>query len=188
MGHCFDVNSVSTLVWSFNVPTPEEPEETIAEMVPGTCVMPSSERWHCVLTTNEKEVSKGMHLYDWEEHQRSWGDEHLSMRQSDLVAPERALAQAAWVGTKIKQIAVLPPLHPSGKGAGKAQEPRTWRYNHSGLLFIESSEPQRDEDRSRTPLRKGKGKGDPKGKGSGKRGKKSGKTISNPEEEEERTG
>ena len=36
VGHCFDVNSLSTLVWTFNVPTPDEPEETIAEMVPGT--------------------------------------------------------------------------------------------------------------------------------------------------------
>ena len=111
------------------------------------------------------------------------------MRPSDLVPPERALAQAEWVGTKIKQIAVLPPLHPSCKGDDQVQPLRTWKYNHLGLVFMGSSKPQRDEDRSRTPLRKGKGKGDPKGKGSGKKVKKSGKTIPNPEgEEEERTG
>ena len=60
----------------------------------------------------------------------------------------------SWVGTKIKQVAVLPPLHLSGKGAGEVQGERTWKHNHIGLLFMGSSEPQSNEDRSRTPLRK----------------------------------
>ena len=67
-----------------------------------------------------------------------------------------------------------------------------WWYNPSGLTYLSGQE-TRDDDRSRTPLRKGKGKGDPnedpKGKGFGKKGKKPAKIIGSPEGEElERVG
>ena len=132
--------------------TAEEPEDTIADLVTGSCVMPSSERWHCVMTTKEKEVSQGLHLYDWEAYQKSWGDEYVSTRQSDTVPPEKALVQAEWVGTKIKQIATLPTQHPSDKKSDEAQRPRIWKFSHVGLLYMGTSAQQRAEDRSRTPL------------------------------------
>ena len=93
VGHCFDVDTLTTLEWHVMKTTSEEPETTTAEMVPGNCVMPSSERWHCVLTTKEKEVSQGLHLFDWELCQKPWGDEQLSTRQSHIVPPEKALVQ-----------------------------------------------------------------------------------------------
>ena len=175
VGHCFDLDTLRTLEWKFMRITPEEPETTIAEMVPGHCVMPSCERWHCILTTKEKETSIGMHLFDW-------GDEQLSTRRSEIVPPEKALALAEWAGTKIKQVATQPPHHTAGEKSDEAQEPRVWKYSHIGLLYVD--EPGKGgDDRSRTPLRKGKGKGDPKGKdhpkgkGFGKKGRKSGKIM-----------
>ena len=94
VGNCFDVETLNTLEWEFMNVTPEEPQDTIAHMIPGSCVMPSSERWHCTMTTKEREISPGLHLFDWEPYQRSWGDEQVSTRQSDTVPPETALAQA----------------------------------------------------------------------------------------------
>ena len=73
VGNCFDVNTLNTLVWNFMDVTPEEPQDTIAQMVSSGCVMPSSERWHCVLTTKEKEISSELHLFDWKPYERAWG-------------------------------------------------------------------------------------------------------------------
>ena len=83
---------------------------------------------------------------------------------------------AEWAGTKIKQVAILPPQHPAGRKSDEPQEPRVWRYSQLGLSYL---------DESAKGHRKGKGKGDqkedPKGKGLGKKGKKFGKTIGTPE-------
>ena len=103
VGHCLDLDTLTTLERKFMPITPEEPETTIAEMVPGHCVMPSCGRWHCVLTTKEKGTSIGMHLFDWELYQKSWGDEQLSTRHSEIVPPERPLRYLGGQGTKIKQ-------------------------------------------------------------------------------------
>ena len=59
--------------------------------------MPSSELWHCVLTTKEKEI------------------------------------QADCVGTKIKQITMLPPHHTAG---ATTPGPRVWKYSHVGLMYM----------------------------------------------------
>ena len=188
IGHCFDLTTLTTLKWSFMKDTPEESETTIAHMVKGQCVMPSCERWHCVLTTTEKSVRRDLHLYDWEPYQKSWGDEQLSTRHSDIVPIDKALALAEWSGTKTKGVATMSPSHPAGKQPGDPPEQKVWRYNHIGLEYMDQPDPKR-EGRSRTPHRKGKGKGESKGKGSGKKGKKSGRIISNPDgEEEERLG
>ena len=88
--------------------------------------MPSCERWHCVLTIKEKTTSIGMHLFDWQLYQKSWGDEYLSMRRSEITPPEKALVLAEWSGTKIKQVAILPPQHPAGM-TDDPQEPRVWK-------------------------------------------------------------
>ena len=69
IGNCFDLSTVTTLEWAFLPITPEEPETTLADMIQGQCVMPSCERWHCVLTTQEKATSVGMHLFDWQLYQ-----------------------------------------------------------------------------------------------------------------------
>ena len=168
--------------------TPEEPQDTIAHVVQGSCAMPSSERWHCILTTKEREASPGLHLLDWKAYERPWGDEHVSTRHADTVPPDKALIQAEWVGSKIKHIASLPPQHPSDKKSEETFVPRVWKFNHLGLLYMGTSAQQGADDRSRTPLRQEKGKGGPKGKGVGKKGKKSGKGINPEGEDEERTG
>ena len=54
--NCFDLTAMSTLEWEFLPITPDEPETAAADMVQGHCLMPSCERWHCVLTTKEKET------------------------------------------------------------------------------------------------------------------------------------
>ena len=113
------------------------------------------------------------------------------MRRSEITPPDKPLVMAEWSGTKIKQVAILPPQHPASM-TEDPQEPRVWKYSQLGLSYLDEPGKGHD-DRSRTPHRKGKGKGEqreePKGKGVGKKGKKFGKTIGISEGEElERTG
>ena len=63
VGNCFDVNTLRFF-------------------------MPSNERWHCVLTAKEKEISSELHLFDWKPYERVWGDEYVSTRQVDAVLPD----------------------------------------------------------------------------------------------------
>ena len=144
------------------------------------------------MTEKERATSTGMHLLDWQPYQKSWGDEYLSMRHAETKPPNKPLSLAEWAGTKVWQVAAIPPIHLSAQTSGEPQEVRKWSYNPAGLSYL-SDQGTREDDRSRTPLRRGKGKGDPKespkGKGLGKKGKKSGKTIGSPEGEEiERVG
>ena len=53
--------------------------------------MPSSERWHCVLTPTEREVGAGVHLFDWRPYDRSWGEGYVSTRQPMVVEGEKLL-------------------------------------------------------------------------------------------------
>ena len=92
------------------------------------------------------------------------------MRNVEDNPPDKALTLSEWFGMKIWQIATIPPVH-SSQLAGGLQESRKWRYSQSGINYLTEG-PTREADRSRTPLRIGKGKDDPKGKGSGKKGKK----------------
>ena len=109
------------------------------------------------------------------------------MRHIEENPPESALTLSEWLGTKIWQVATIPPSHPSQE-TGEAQEPKRWRYSQSGFKYL-SEEGTREEDRSRTPLHRGKRNDDPKGKGAGKKGKKPAKVITTPEgEETERVG
>ena len=180
VGNCFDVASMTTLVWSFTAVTAEEPRDPIIDLVPTGCVMPSSERWHCTLITKEKERNPEMHIFDGEPYLPKWGDEGVSMRQSETVPLDKALAQAEWVRSKIKQIATMTPQH----SAEKTPRPREWRLNHTGQW----SEQPETGDRSRTPRPQDKGKGGSKGMRLGRKGKKSGNGAPPEGEEEERSG
>ena len=183
LGNCFDMSTMTMMEWKYLPVTKDEPE-TPSDLVQGECIMPTCERWHCVITEKESTTSTGMHLLDWQPYQKSWGDDHLSMRHADENPPEKPLVLAEWAGTKVWQVATIPPIHPS---AQESQEVRKWNYTPAGLSYL-SGQGSREDDRSRTPLRKGKGKGDPKespkGKGLGKKGKKSGKIIGSPEGDE----
>ena len=95
-------------------------------------------------------TSPGLHILDWQPYQKSWGDEYLSMRLIEDNPPEKALTLSEWLGTKVWQIAAIPPIHPS-QGTGDTQEPKKWRYSQSGFNYL-SEEGTREDDRSRTPL------------------------------------
>ena len=187
LGNCFDMSTMTMMEWKF-LPTTNDEPETLSDLLQKECVMPTCERWHCVLTEKEKATSTGIHLLDWQPYHKSWGDEYLSMRHADTNPPEKPLTLAEWVGSKVWQVAVISPMQPE-----EPQETVKWWYNPSGLNYL-SGQGTRDDDRSRTPLRKGKGRGDPndldpKGKGLGKKGKKPAKIIGSPEGEElERVG
>ena len=184
-GNCLDPLTLDTMEWGILPVTEEEPVNTINTMQ-GSCIMPTSERWHCVLTTSEVVTSPGLHILDWRPYQKAWGDEYLSMRLIEENSPEKALILSEWLGTKIWQIAAIPSIHPT-QGMGEPQEPRKWRYSQSGITYL--GEGTREEDRSRTPLHAGKREGESKGKGSGKKGKKPVKVTGSPEgEETERVG
>ena len=186
MGSCFDPSTMGSMIWSFLPPTEEE-SNLLIDVEQGTCVMPTTERWHCLLTDNEMATSPDLHLFDWQPYQKGWGDPYLSMRNADDNPPDKALTLSEWFGMKVWQIATIPPVHPS-QLIGGPEEPRKWRYSQSGIKYLTEG-PTRDADRSRTPLRDEKSKGDPEGKGSGKKGKKPAKVIGTPEGEDvERVG
>ena len=174
LGNCFDMSTMTMMEWKF-LPTTNDEPVTLNDLVQKECIMPTCERWHCVMTEKEKAISEGIHLLDWQPYHKSWGEEYLSLRHADTNPPEKALALAEWVGSKVWHVAVISPTPPE-----EPQETVKWWYNPSGLNYL-SSHGARDDDRSRTPLRKGKGKGDPnespKGKGPGKKGKKPAKII-----------
>ena len=132
--------------------TPEEPETTIADMVPGHCEMPSCERWHCILTTKEKETSAGIHLLDWQPYRKSWGDEQLSTRHADS-SSGKGTSIGRMGRNQIRQVATLPPRHSAGLRADEAQKERVWNYNHICLLYLEESG-EGGDDRSRTHFEK----------------------------------
>ena len=187
VGNCFNPITMITLDWEFLPITQDEPDTTI-DMIQGTCIMPTCERWHCVMTDSEMVTSPGLHILDWQPYQKSWGDAYLSMRHIEANPPEKLLTLSEWLGTKVWQVATLPPIYPSFQQAGESQKSRKWNYSQAGFMYLSDHE-TRDDDRSRTPLCEGKGKGDPKGKGSGKKGKKPAKIIGSPEgEESERIG
>ena len=169
MGSCFNPASMDSMIWSF-LPPREEESNLVIDVEQGICIMPTTERWHCVLTDTEETTSPNLHLFDRQPYQKGWGDPYLSMRKVEDNPPDKALTLSEWFGVKIWQIATIPPIHPS-QLMGGLQEPRRWRYSQSGINYLTEG-PTRDADRSRTPLRDEKGKDDPKGKGSGKKGKK----------------
>ena len=186
LGNSIDTSTTTTMEWKFLPVTNDEPV-TLNDLVQKECIMPTCERWHCVMTEKEKATSVGIHLLDWQPYHKTWGEEYLSLRHADTNPPVKALALAEWVGSKVWHVAVISPTPPK-----EPQEAVKWWYNPSGLNYL-SSQGAREDDRSRTPLRKGKGKGDPnedpKGKGLGKKGKKPAKIIGSPEGEElERVG
>ena len=107
IGNCFNLSTLTTLEWEFLPVTPDEPEITL-DMVQEQCIMPSCERWHCVLTPKETTTSTGMHLY-----------------QQDI---QRSLLQKGrLLWPKIWQVAILPPIHESEKRSSESQEPRGWK-------------------------------------------------------------
>ena len=186
MGSCFDPSTMGSMTWSF-LPPREEESNLVIDVEQGICIMPTTERWHCVLTDTEEVTSPDLHLFDWQPYKKGWGDPYLSMRNVEDNPADKALTLSEWFGMKIWQIATIPPIHPS-QLMGGLEEPRRWRYSQSGINYLTEG-PTRDADRSRTPLRGEKGKDDPKGKGSGKKGKKPAKVIGTPEGEDvERVG
>ena len=186
MGSCLDPSTMDTMTWSFLPPTEEETNLTI-DVEQGVRVMPTTERWHCVLTQTEANTSPNLHLFDWQPYQKGWGDPYLSMRNVEDNPPDKALTLSEWFGMKIWQIATISPVH-SAQMTGGLEASRNWRYSQAGIKYLTEGQ-VREADRSRTPLRPGKGKDDPKGKGSGKKGKKPAKVISTREGEDvERVG
>ena len=141
--------TLDTMEWGILPVTEDEPDTTI-DTTQGKCIMPTCERWHCSLTTTEMVTSPDLHILDWQPYQKSWGDEYLSMRHIEENPPESALRLSEWLGTKIWQVATIPPSHPSQE-TGETQEPKKWRYSQSGFNYL-SEEGTREEDRSRTPL------------------------------------
>ena len=69
-------------------------------------------------TTQEKETSAEMHLFDGPSDLPIWRDEKVSLRQSESVPPDKALAQAEWMGSKIMQLhnMLLKRLNNQGSG------------------------------------------------------------------------
>ena len=161
VGSCLDPFTLDTMQWGILPVTEEEPVNTI-NTIQGNCIMPTSERWHCVLTTTEMVTSPGLHILDWRPYQKAWGDEYLSMRLIKDNPPEKALILSEWLGTKIWQVAAIPSIH-STQGVGERQESRKWRYSQSGLTYL-GEQANREQDRSRTPLHAGKRVDESKGK------------------------
>ena len=73
MGSCFDPSTMDSMIWSFLPPTEEESTHII-DVEQGVCVMPTTERWHCVLTDTERVTSPDLHLLDWQPYKKGWGD------------------------------------------------------------------------------------------------------------------
>ena len=108
------------------------------------------------MTEKESTTSTGMHLLDWQPYQKSWGDEYLSMRHADTNPPDKPLTLAEWAGTKVWQVATIQP-----RQSDEPSEEAKWMYNPAGLTYL-SGQGTREDDRSRTPLKRSEGKGDPK--------------------------
>ena len=176
VGSYLDPSTLDMLTWKFLPPRAEEPVVLI-DMEQGKCIMPTMERWHCVLTDTEKGSSPTLHMFDWKPYQKGSGDPYLSLRRIEQNPPDTALTLSEWNGMKIWQIATIPPL------TGNSTDPGKWRYSQAGMNYLTDSM-VREVDRSRTPARGDKGKGDSKGKGSGKKGKKPAKVIGTPEVED----
>ena len=176
VGSYLDPSTLDTLTWKFLPPRAEEPVVLI-DVEQGKCIMPTMERWHCVLTDTEKGSSPTLHMFDWKPYQKGSGDPYLSLRRIEQNPPDTALTLSEWNGMKIWQIATIPPL------TGNSTDPGKWRYSQAGMNYLTDSM-VREVDRSRTPARGDKGKGDSKGKGSAKKGKKPAKVIGTPEVED----
>ena len=144
LGNCIDMSTMTIMEWKF-LPTSNDEPEALNNLVQKECIMPTCERWHCVLTEKERETSAGIHLLDWQQYQKSWGEKYLSMRHADENPPEKALALAEWVGSKVLHVADITPTPPE-----EPQEP-------ANCLTYLSVQASREDDRSRTPLRKGIG-------------------------------
>ena len=111
LGNCLDMSTMTMMEWRFLPPTHDEPE-TLNDLVQKKCVMPTCERWHCVLTERERATGTGLHLLDWQPYRKTWGDEYLSMRHADTNPPEKTLTLAEWVGSKVWEVAVISPTSP----------------------------------------------------------------------------
>ena len=133
VGNCLDPLTLDTMEWGILPVTEEEPVNTI-NTIQGSCIMPTSERWRCVLTTTEMVTSPGLHILDWRPYQKAWGDEYLSMRLIEDNPPEKALILSEWLGTKIWQVAAIPSIHPT-QGMGEPQESRNGGIVNQALLI-----------------------------------------------------
>ena len=180
VGSYLDPLTLDTMTWSFFPPSADEPVILI-DVETGLCKMPTTERWHCLMTNAERENSADLHLLDWRPYTKDSGDIYLSLRKTEQNPTGVALTLSEWNGMKIWQIATIPP------NLGETVVPGKWLYSQSGVNYLTDSM-VREADRSRTPARAGKGKGG-KGKGSGKKGKKPVKVTGAPEGEDvERVG
>ena len=85
--------------------------------------MPTTERWHCLLTDAERENSPELHLFDWRPYNKGSGDPYLSLRHTEQNPTDVALTLSEWNGMKIWQIATIPP---------------SWRVNRPRKMVIQS--------------------------------------------------
>ena len=79
------------------------------------------------------------------------------MRHADTNPPDRPLTLAEWAGTKVWQVTTILPTQ-----SGEPPEVNKGKHNPAGLIYL-SGHVTREDDRSRTPLKRGKSKGDFKG-------------------------
>ena len=91
-----------------------------------------------------------------------------SQRGTQDMPPQKSFSQGDWMGSKIKSLATMTPQRDSDQ----IRKPREWNLTSLGRSSLQSSEQQGKGDRSRAPLRKGKGESGFKGFG---KGTKSGK-------------
>ena len=56
---------------------------TVIDVEAGVCKMPTTERWHCLLTDAEKENSPELHLFDWRPYNKGSCDPYLSLRNTE---------------------------------------------------------------------------------------------------------
>ena len=89
VGSYLDPSTLDTLTWKFLPPRAEEPVVLI-DVEQGKCIMPTMERWHCVLTDTEKGSSPTLHLFDWKPYQKGSGDPYLSLRRIEQNPPDTA--------------------------------------------------------------------------------------------------
>ena len=66
VGSYLDPLTLDTLIWKYLPPRADEPTLLI-DVETGVCKMPTTERWHCLLTDAERENSPELHLFDWME-------------------------------------------------------------------------------------------------------------------------
>ena len=73
VGSYLDPLTLDTLIWKYLPLRADEPTLLI-DVETGICKMPTTERWHCLMTDAERENSVELHLLDWRPYNKGSGD------------------------------------------------------------------------------------------------------------------